>query len=251
MKHYFRAAAIITWLLLPISVMSQNDGESFKQYRQRMRQEYADYKKNAQEDFAAYRKKVNDEYAEFLKKRWRDIAVMKGENPPEDTIPPAPPVVCPEEERNKERGSTPKPVEEDIKPAPLAPQPEPVAPIDVPKPKPYRDTIRFQYWNTPMQCVIEKRPSLTLSGLDDVAIAEGWKELSDGRCEELLYQCLRMRKQYNLSDWAYLQLCDNVSHAIFGNNEATLLYAWLYCQSGYKMRLATRDNVLYMFSLYN
>ncbi|MBR4571894.1 MAG: hypothetical protein IKO28_00535 [Prevotella sp.] len=51
----------------------------------------------------------------------------------------------------------------------------------------------------------------------------------------------------NLSDWAYLNMLSKFAESCFGKtNEATLLMAYLYCQSGYQMRLATADGKLRM-----
>ena len=47
----------------------------------------------------------------------------------------------------------------------------------------------------------------------------------------------------NLCDWAYLNLLDTMSKACLGRtNEATMLMAYVYCQSGYRMRLGLVDN---------
>ena len=89
MKRFSIAAVTLGALLLfPIMSQAQNDGETFEQYRQRMRKDYAGYKKQAEDDFAAYRKKVNDEYAEFLRTRWKEMDMLRGVPAPRDTVPP-------------------------------------------------------------------------------------------------------------------------------------------------------------------
>lgn len=241
MKRFSIAAVTLGALLLfPIMSQAQNDGETFEQYRQRMRKDYAGYKKQAEDDFAAYRKKVNDEYAEFLRTRWKEMDMLRGVPAPRDTVPPT---VMPEEERNRKRQNDPKPIEEVVKPAPPKPQPEPVAPVVEPAPQPRMDTIQTLFCHTPLQYIVPQRPQLTLRGTSNDDIADAWKTLSDGRCEALLAQCLKVRKEYCLNDYAYLQVLSGLGSKLFAdNNAAVLITAWLYCQSGYKIRLAVDDN---------
>ena len=98
-----------------------------------------------------------------------------------------------------------------------------------------------------MQYQISARPQFTLATLSEEKIADAWQQLSDGRCEELLAQCLELRRRYQLNDWGYIQLLDSISQTCGKTgNDATMLMAWLYCQSGYKMRLARADGHLYM-----
>lgn len=63
-----------------------------------------------------------------------------------------------------------------------------------------------------------------------------------------IYDCLQLRDRHNLSDWAYLRLLNAISESFLGidTDEAELLKAFLFCQSGYKMRLALADNKLTM-----
>ena len=45
--------------------------------------------------------------------------------------------------------------------------------------------------------------------------------------------------KYQLCDWAYLQMLGIMSEVVCGKgtNEATMLQAFVFCQSGYKIRL--------------
>ena len=60
----------------------------------------------------------------------------------------------------------------------------------------------------------------------------------------LVYDCLQLRTKYKMGDWAYLEMLQAVAENSFGEgtNESVLLMAYLYCQSGYKMRLARDDS---------
>jgi len=93
-----------------------------------------------------------------------------------------------------------------------------------------------------------------LYGLGDEDLAGKWRELSGGRYDNLLYDCLNIKAQLQLCDWAYLQLLNQISERVCGiGNEATFLQAYLYAQSGYKMRLASsadRRSLYLLFAAY-
>ena len=250
------AAAILTLLLAPLSGRCQNDKESFGEYRKRMRQEFSDYKKKSEEDFAAYRKKVNEEYAQFLKARWDELHAMKGVEPPEDKVKPQPPTVSPDENNDKSRKDEEKPYEEVVVLDSPKPQPQPVVPIDNPKtepdpkpsPTPKQTTVTTTFHGTAVKCAIDGKPQFEIASVCEQSLSDAWMQLSSGQCERLLSECLSVRSSYQLSDWGYIQMLDGVSQSLTDGdrNKATLLMAWLYCQSGYKMRLSYVNKKVYM-----
>lgn len=89
---------------------------------------------------------------------------------------------------------------------------------------------------------------MTLKGVDMNSVADALLKISSTKYDNLIVDCLALRKQWSLCDWAYLQLLKNVSDTIAGcgSNEAALLLSYLYLQSGYQMRLATDGSKLYM-----
>jgi hypothetical protein len=66
----------------------------------------------------------------------------------------------------------------------------------------------------------------------------------------MLYDCMQERKLHNFSDWAYYQMLLALTSQFYGKdtNEAVLCQAYLYSQSGYKMRLAHTPDKLYMLA---
>lgn len=251
MCRYCRVAAatLVLLLLFPIICMAQNDKETYEAWKKRQQEEFSGYKRQQQEEYDNFRKKANEEYASFLKKYWEEYAAFMGVEPKKNK--PVPPVVCPEEEGRKERKDKRNPFEEVILVEPPKPQPQPIEPPKPPKPvepvRPRNEIIRFGFYGTAMQIDISTRPQFSLNGISEDNIGEAWKQLSDGNSEELLEQCLVLRSRYKLNDWGYIKLLDSIS-LVCGrkDNEATLLMSWLYCQSGYKMRLATNNGRLFM-----
>lgn len=227
------------------SAYTQNDYQKWREQRQA---EYNNFKQQKQEEYENFRKKANDDYAAFLKKRWEEMAIFRGIEPPSPK--PVPPVVCPEEDKNRERRDERKPYEDVVVIEPPKPQPEPVEPIkEDPNPVVKPIEMKTQFYGTTLLYALNEpyRPiKLTATGEDNIARA--WQQLSQGQNDKLLEQCLALRKRHRLGDWAYILLLDQISVQLVGreDNEATLLMAWLYCQSGYQMRLAQQGGRLYM-----
>ena len=106
----------------------------------------------------------------------------------------------------------------------------------------------FQFYGTDIKTTFFDNYKYTLNGTSEKNIADGWKTLSLPKYNHLINECLKIREDYRLNDWAYLQMLDEFSSNVMGKkcNEATLLMAYIYCQSGYSMRLGEYDGKLYM-----
>lgn len=87
-----------------------------------------------------------------------------------------------------------------------------------------------------------------MSALNENSIADAWLKLSEESYTNLIHDCLELRKNYELCDWAYLQMLRDVSESVCGKgtNESVLLMAYVYCQSGYQMRLAIDGQKLHL-----
>ena len=129
-------------------------------------------------------------------------------------------------------------------PQPL-PIPDPVVPIkennDVMGP--YRS---FTFFGTEMEVRWPDECEFHLKDINENTIAEAITLLSNSIYDNLLYDCLQLRDKYHLSDWAYFLMLRELSTSLCGKdtNEATLLYAMLFSQSGYRLRLAKTESKL-------
>lgn len=235
-----------TILFLVIAVLStfamqaQQDNREFEIWKQKKAAEYNAFKDNRDNDYAHFRKQLNEEYAQFMRQRWQPLELLEEEKSP-DTIPPVPPDIHPEEDVVVEQEINPQPIKDFIEVDIPKPQPEPIVPIEIPLPDgPKQDSLALSYFGTDMMFAKGEKIEVALSDLSENDISHAWSRLSSGQCEVLLGQCLANRSRYKLNDWAYLQLLEKVSKENITNdpNGATLLMAWLFCQSGYKMRLA-------------
>lgn len=202
---------------------------------------YKDFKKQAQTEYEDFRKKVNKDYAEWMRKAWEwhdKIAPMMR---PKDEI--RPPVIF-DKEQQKE-GSKPLPHGEIIPEPEPEPQPKPIAPI-----KEYDGeykVIYFQFFGTKGKVRLPNDFHFKIGGKNEEAYANAWEELSKEKYNNLIRDCLVFRMEHQLCDWAYLLMLGAMSDAVCGKdtNESVMIQAFVYCQSGYQIRLGlTQDEDL-------
>lgn len=199
---------------------------------QTAQEQYEAFRQRAVNEYSSFRDECNQKYAQFLKEAW-DRYEGKAPLPlPEDEtpVPPKPYV-----EDDTVTIST-EPVV--VAPIENTPQPKPVEPIKE-KPMPQEDHFRIDFFGN--TCGI-RLPESAKAGLKDCqpnSIAEGWLKLCGDETDNAIRDCLETRIRYNLCDWAYLMFLDKLGKEFCTDrNDATLLTAFLYCQSGYQMRLA-------------
>lgn len=206
-----------------------------------------DFRKEVRDDFENFRKQCMEEYIAFARDPWKEFK----ETPPvplpkEDEIPP---VVIPKEDEEKPIESKPIVIDEVVKPVPVQPQPQPVEPIEeVPVPKPEVKYVTFTFFGTSGQVRFNTANLVHLQGVSENQIADALGRIQMEAYDNMLIDCLALRDKLQLSDWAYLQMLKAVSEKIAGgrNNDAALLLAYLYMQSGYRMRLGADNSRLYM-----
>ena len=128
-------------------------------------------------------------------------------------------------------------------PQPL-PTPEPV--MEIKENFNTREYHSFVFYGTEMKVRWSDECKFQLKGISENNVADAINLLSEPKYDNILYDCLQLRKKYQLGDWAYYQMLKQLSAELCGKdtNEATLLMAMLYSQSGYRQRLARSGNKL-------
>ncbi|MBO4720541.1 MAG: hypothetical protein J5658_11795 [Prevotella sp.] len=101
----------------------------------------------------------------------------------------------------------------------------------------------FSIFGTKYQVRLNERCRFKLNGVTENNVADAIESLSDIKYDNMLFDCLKIRKENKLSDWAYFQTLEAMTNEFCGKgtNEATLLMGYILSQSGYKVRLG-RDN---------
>lgn len=210
---------------------SIDDGDDFESFRQAIHK-----------DFESFRSKINKEYADFLRNPWKSFNEEKPIPRPKDYK--VPPVVIPKEEINP-INLNPKPIPfEDVIPVPQPkPQPQPIEPIEeipVSPVAPVQPSVSFTFFGTTDKVRFDRKNCIRMPSINENSVADAWLKLSDEAYTNLVHDCLEIRKSHDLCDWAYLMMLSDMSEAVCGKgtNESVLLMAYVYCQSGYQMRLA-------------
>ena len=180
---------VIFTLLSCLAVNAQTDADEF---RKKAWQEYDAFKKKAQQEYDSFRDKANKDYAEFVKQAWQEYNSFKGMEKPKEN--PVPPVVCPKEDKDRQRKDEKKPFEDIIKiEEPIKEQPSPVEPIiEEPILTPSVDTARFYFFGTEFRYTLQDLYTFNLQGTAEKDIAKGWQILSQKKYEHLIAECLDM-----------------------------------------------------------
>ena len=217
----------------------------YKDFKKEIDSVFSVKKETDEQIFRQYRNKINAEYAESLMEEWStkesEPEVPMPQEEPVFPVQPVAPVapVAPENTNSYSEVTEPLPYKLVITPPEPIQQPQPVVPIfEIPD----LDTewFDFEFYGTKCQVRLDERHSFTLPSLEPRALSEQWKKCSEELYDNLIVDCLKLRDKMRLCDYAYLQMLDVLCDEFLGEdtNESVFLRAFLYCQSGYKMRLA-------------
>lgn len=238
-----RISFVLLFIILCNAAVAQDD--IFLDFKR----EFESFKKKSQADFNDFRNKCNKEYADFILNAWKKFKVEPATPLPDEEW--VEPVVFPIKDSESEEKDTPdvliNPSVDVVPFVPPTPQPQPLSPVKD-APTSADDFFVFDFCGVECKVRINERHKFRLKGNKEADINKAWKFCSDGAFDRVLSDCLRIRESNFLCDWAYLQMLQKMSIAFFAgeSDEATLLMAYLYCQSGYKMRMARNNERLYL-----
>ncbi len=118
----------------------------------------------------------------------------------------------------------------------------------IPVEEPEYDYIKFDFYGGTHKVRLGEENRFSLRDCKEKSVADAWMKLSRERFSNTINDCLALRDAGQLCDWAYLNMLKAVGDAFCGEgtNESTLMTAYIYAQSGYKMRLASANNKLYL-----
>ena len=285
MKNIRFTAVLLLALLGGTSVYAQDDEDprkAFEKARQGMIKDYEDFRKQALAEYSEFVRQAwkefnaepavpapkeeeilpqlapgaDQETASWFGKQMTKLGSLfkkKGRKVPEQLQPKPEPL--PEPKAKKvQKPAEQKPVEmavkEVIKPEPPIKQPEPLAEV---KEETFRanNYMKFMVFGTECKVRIGENCRFKLKDVSADAVADVIRdEFPKPQFDNMLYDCLQERKRHDFSDWTYYQMLKALTSKFYGEatNEAVLAQAFLYSQSGYKMRLAHDDSHLYMLS---
>lgn len=224
--------------------------QSFDEFNAKRQERFEKYKEQKTKDFAEFRRRRNEEFAKYLRNKWEDRNSEPVIPVPKDDI--LPPVIAPEEDTIAIPINPTPIVIDDVIETPLPePQPQPIDPIEeipVPITEPVAPSVSFTFFGTKDKVRFNIENKIKLNILNEDAVSDGWEVLSSDEYTNLVYDCLALRQKYSLCDWAYLEMLNKMAETIYGihSNESVLLMAYVYCQSGYQMRMAIDKGKLHL-----
>ena len=278
MKNTRIAVVLMTALLGGTQVQAQDDD---------FRKDFENFRKEAHKDYDDFRKKALMEYSDFVRQAWKEFGAEPAVPAPkeEEILPQLAPGADQEtaswfgrqmsklkdsfksknrkvpdelqpttEPQKAKKAEDKKPVEmavkEVIKPEPAIKQPEPISEV---KEETFRanDYMTFKVFGTECKVRIGENCRFKLNDVSSNTVADVIRdEFPKPQFDNLLFDCLQERKRHDFSDWAYYQMLLALTRQFYGegSNEAVLTQAFLYSQSGYKMRLAHDEGHLYMLA---
>ena len=205
--------------------------------------QYEKFSKHAKAEYEDYRAQCNAEYVKFLERAWKEYKVLPSIPRPKDEV--VPPTIMPRQDKNKKQAKE-IPIENVVSPILSLPQPKPISPI-YENDKVEEKNFSFSYMGTTCEVRLPKDLNIRMSGCESCMIATIWNQLATNAMDNTIRDFLALRLKMQLCDWAYLNLIDTFAKAFCGHgNEAVIMAAFIYSQSGYKMRLGRDCEKLYL-----
>lgn len=208
--------------------------------------EFDDFRSELHHDFESFRAEIMRDYIEFLKNPWKDYESVAPVPQPKEE--PVPPIVVPDDDKDTTHvESRPIKIEEVVKPLPVTPQPQPIE--DIPENDSNTDSyVHVLFYGTSLTVRYNDKDSYHISEVSEENVADALDVLATEKYDNSVVDCLKIRTEYNLCDWAYLLFVEQFANVACGKdyNDATLLAAYILLQSGYKIRFAYSGDKLYV-----
>lgn len=207
----------------------------FNEYVRRQNNRFNNYVKQQNDKFNAFLDSLNRDYAKHLAGEWKSVrhsGRVKYEKDKE-----VKPIIREEKEDENKKDRI---IQGDIISVVRnqKAQPTPIVPIE--ENRLAEDYHAFTYYGTSMNVRWGNAKFLKFSTVSNKEVAKAYEMFSKEEYKNLLSDCLKLRDNYRLCDWAYYKMLETLSVAIYGKgtNEATFLLGALFGKSGYKMRFA-------------
>lgn len=198
-------------------------------------------------NFNDYRQKLNAEYVSKTREKWKSFNSFRGILEPDRDDKPVTPIKMSEDDALREKQDRHLDIESVVTPIRNNSTPQPIAPVkEMPENNP--QYASFTYCGTSLQVRKPQNGRFVLTGTGENAVADAWNQLCDPQFNNMVVDCVKLRSSLKLCDWAYLMMLKELGCSYCGanTNEATLLMAYIFCQSGYKMRIGQANGKLEM-----
>lgn len=208
------------------------------------------FKKQSEQKYLSFRQECNKQYTDFVRQAWERFGAEPPVNRPEE--PKVEPVVYQDTlatskflffGRKKKKAK----VKGDEATARAPQRPEPVEPIErvaLSEEETEYGTMPFVFFGNELSVHLDETKRFNIGEINPNRIADILLYLSGLTYDNLVCDCLALRDNHQLCDWAYLLMLKGITDQFCGadTNESALLLGYLYYQSGYKIRFASDDN---------
>lgn len=245
---------------------------------QEYEKEFEAFRQAQEQEFDTFRNEVDAEFETFLREAWQEYKAFAPEPVPSRPEPPVPVTF--------DRGK-PLPVPVAIKPGlpkvPDAPMPglDDKVPVDVPRPdlppldsrpapgvyvpgQPYTPVLTpvpvpprkpgerirrtsVTFYGTDFDVCTTVVEDLRLKGVGENDVADAWRQVCSREYEQLVKDCMDVRREKRLNDWGYLAFTKQIGEQLYGperTDDIAFLQMFLLSKSGYRVRLAKVDEGL-------
>ena len=104
----------------------------------------------------------------------------------------------------------------------------------------------FGFYGRQYRVHYDRKDDFLLVGIASRDVAAMWDTLEAGPVASLSRECVQIREKEQLCDWAFLQMVDSLSMAIYPARpcEREMLFGFLLGQAGYQVRFGTSGRTL-------
>jgi hypothetical protein len=227
--------SILLAINLLFSLIVRGQASDFDKMKNKSSQTFDDFKKNQTAKFENYKKDKQLEFANFLEQKWEEFNLFAGQETPRLPEPVEPPVAEPVD--------TLPDVEIPALPA--------VTPLTEETPTPFPDVpvipdnvvynkIGIEFLGHKLTINYDKTLCVALPQITEDKIAAYWRQMANASFDELIYQCLLVKKELRLNDWGYYLFVKALADKVYlpkQENEKTAFTAFILNNSHYKVRM--------------
>lgn len=231
--------------LFTIHSYSQADS-TFEQIQRAMNADFQSFVNQNQQEYDRYAEEIDREFAAYLKQAWQEFALFAGVKP--DTTPK--PKILPRFDQPVIRMTSKELSLKPESPAPLEIPPVPTIPLLLKSSQPEAVVVPvgIDFYGSSIQFTID--PGLIIDfpeTFTNEQIGEFWEAISLGNYSPLVNQLTDAKNQLNLNDWGYFLLVNRLCLQLNSSRNSSRLMAWyLLTKSGYKIRVAYSNDLVYL-----
>lgn len=106
--------------------------------------------------------------------------------------------------------------------------------------------VKILFYGAELQFHFYPEFSFSVNGIEEKAIANAWKQLSNSSYEELINELLFYRNDMNLNDWGMYQLLHCISESLFPaeKDNQIIFSTFIMNQLGFRMKIGRSENRL-------